>query len=314
MNILVTGGTGLLGGRISAYLKYNENYKIFIGVRQLDKNLYCNSNSEYVLMNWNSREQLEEVCKGIDLIIHCAGMNAKDCASNPSEAFLFNAVSTGFLLESAIKMKVKKIIYISTAHVYATHLKGIITEDTNPTNFHPYASSHKAAEDLIRYFSLQGKIEGVIVRLSNAYGFPVNKDVSCWTLLVNDLCKQAVISNKLTLRSNGMQRRDFVSIMDVCRAIEHIISIELQIEKNIINIGAGWSPTVWEMSLIIQERCKEVLGFEPELIRIQPGENEISEELEFNIKYLLSTGFQLGKNNIQEIDELLKFCKNNFIK
>ena len=104
----------------------------------------------------------------------------------------FNGVATKRLVEAASRAGVKKFIYLSTAHVYASPLVGTITEQTLPNNSHPYASSHLAGESAVLNADERGVIQGVVMRLSNAYGAPMHKGVNCWMLVVNDLCRQAV--------------------------------------------------------------------------------------------------------------------------
>ena len=62
-------------------------------------------------------------------------MNASDCLKDPVEALNLNAVATTKILQSAIKMGVKKFLYISSIHVYKDKLQGSISElDHQPTS------------------------------------------------------------------------------------------------------------------------------------------------------------------------------------
>ena len=133
-------------------------------------------------------------------------------AADRSEAALscaaFRAVA------ASVAAKVKTFIYLSTAHVYGHPLSGSITETTTPNNQHPYATSHLAGEKALLFASGGGEIDGIVLRLSNIYGVPTHKNVDCWMLLVNDLCKQVVTTQRLVLRSSGAQRRNFLTMND----------------------------------------------------------------------------------------------------
>ena len=63
-------------------------------------------------------------------MVHAAGMNSKDCVSDPQGAHLFNGFSTGQLVKAASQKSVEKFMYISTAHVYSDQLIGSIDENT----------------------------------------------------------------------------------------------------------------------------------------------------------------------------------------
>ena len=118
---------------------------------------------------------------------------------------------------------VPRFLYFSTAHVYGSSLEGTITEQTCPRNLHPYATSHLAGEQAVLEAAQRGAIRGVVFRLSNAFGAPVSSEVNCWMLLVNDLCRQAVTTGELALRTAGLQLRDFVTLEDVTRAVLHVL-------------------------------------------------------------------------------------------
>lgn len=263
-------------------------------------------------MDWSNLDSLYYATSGVDAVVHLAGMNAKDCVNNPAAALEVNAVATARLLQTAIRQKVKRFIYFSTAHVYGSPLSGKISEASCPLNLHPYAASHRAGEDVVLAAQQRGDIEGIVVRLSNAFGPPVNKNANCWMLLVNDLCRQAITKGKLTVHSSGMQKRDFVTLHNVERALLHLLNIsDEKIGDGIFNIGGAWVPRVIDMALLVQERCTKILGFTPEIISqdVKPGEE--NKKLEYQIDKLINSGFKLTGKPETEIDATLKFCKEN---
>jgi UDP-glucose 4-epimerase len=310
MKILITGGNGYLGGRLVQYLEKQNVHEVIVGTRQPKGKP---DSATTVQTIWDSPEKLQQICTGIDAVIHLAGMNAEDSTANPAAALECNAGATGKIINAAVKQGVKRFIYFSTAHIYKSPLVGLITEETLPTSLYPYATSHRAAEDIVRAAHLRGEIEGVVIRLSNAFGAPVNKEANCWMLLVNDLCKQAVTTGAMVLKSSGIQRRDFITITDVCRATEHLLKLPTSsTDKNIFNVGGNWSPTVWELACLIQQHCKRILAFEPTLERVEPAADVKTEDLNYNIDRLTQTGFTLSSNREEEIDRLLAFCNSSF--
>ena len=142
----------------------------------------------------------------------------------------------------------------------------------------------------------------------------MHKDVNCWMLLVNDLCRQAVLMRKLVLQTNGLQQRDFVCMTEVCRVVESLVVGDGGSTKlSIFNVGAGKSQSVLEMAYLIQQRCIQVLGFEPELHRKQNGVDEQHRTLTYRTDSLNSLGISSKRlDNIAEIDTLLRFCMSAF--
>jgi len=313
MRLLITGGFGYLGGRLAQFLASTSGHQILLGSRQQTEPPPWLPEAKVAHIRWNSPTGLAQICTSVDAVVHLAGMNAQDCAADPIAALEFNGLATARLLQAAIRQGVKRFIHLSTAHVYGSPLTGVITEETCPISTHPYATSHRAGEDVVRTAHQRGQIEGIVIRLSNAYGAPAHKDANCWMLLVNDLCRQAVTTQCMVLRSSGLQRRDFVPLSDACRAISYILDLPVQaLAKNIINVGGEWSPTVWEVACLIQERCALELGIRPTLTRIPPTIGETPADLEYRVHVLHQSGLQLGSDRVGDIDRLIQFCGASF--
>jgi UDP-glucose 4-epimerase len=308
MRVLISGGFGFVGGRLAQHL-HQAGHQVVLGSRTASSPPEWLREAEVVKMDWNDRDALAAVCAGGDVIIHAAGMNAQDSVVNPAEALAFNGVATARLLDAGSKARVKRFIYLSTAHVYGSPLEGTITEETCPRNLHPYATSHLAGESAVLYATQRKQIEGIVLRLSNAFGAPAHAEANCWMLLVNDLCRQAVTLRTMTLRSTGLQRRDFITLQDVSRVVAHMIDLpKSNIGDGLFNVGSGKSSRVIDMVELIQTRCTEVLGYTPGIVRPLPTENEQNSNLDYRIDKLLITGFSLNDNPVFEIDETLRMC------
>ena len=311
--VLVTGGFGYLGGRLAQFLDSQEGYEILLGSRWRPKLPGRLLKGKTVQTVWDSPKDLEKVCSGVDTIIHLAGMNAQDCNADFAMALEVNAVATARLVQAAVRQKVKRFIYLSTIHAYGNPLSGVISEKTFPLPFHPYALSHRAGEDVVQSFHQSGEIEGVVVRLSNAYGAPADKNANCWMLLINDLCRQAATSGNLKLNSSGMEWRDFISIHNVVRGIKHCIEIPSdKYDSSLFNLGGEASYRVIDLAELIVVRCEAVLGFKPQIGRPEPKSEEDYLKLYFQIDKLKETGFSLIDDITNEIDATLKFCHKNF--
>lgn len=300
-----------MGGRLSQFLMSHPGYEVQLGSRFRTESPYWLPEAKVVQIQWDSTNAIEKICAGVHAVVHLAGMNAQDCAINPLGALDVNGVATARLLDASVRQGVKRFIYLSTAHVYGSHLSGVITEETCPVSLHPYATSHRAGEDVVRYAHQYGAIEGVVVRLSNAYGAPAHKDANCWMLLVNDLCQQALATQHMMLRTSGLQRRDFITLTDVCGAIKHLL--ELPVKKlgdGLFNIGGAWSPTILEMTQRVAERIHVAIGQYPGISHMTEQKTVSPEPLSYVVKKLISTGFKLSShgNVDREIDALIQFC------
>ena len=313
MRVLITGGFGYIGGRLGQLLVEQGCDEVILAARKTAESPAWLPKVSVRSISWESDDSLAENCRGVDTVVHLAGMNAQECASKPAAALAFNGVGTARLLAAAERAKVKRFIYLSTAHVYAAPLRGIIDEQTCPMSLHPYATSHRAGEDVVRVAHRAGRIEGIVLRLSNAYGAPAHANVNCWMLLLNELCRQAVSTQRIMLRSSGLQRRDFIPLSDACAAIAHILHLPgARLGDGLFNIGGDWTPTVWEMACLVQDRCSVLLGYRPELTRPEPGAGESSEGLEYRWEPLRHSEFNPVFARELELDGLLLFCREHF--
>lgn len=304
--ILVTGGMGLVGGRVAQALAEQGN-EVLLGSRHVQAPPSWLATADVVAMDWLSKDSLISACNGVDAIVHLAAMNDAECLRDPVAALEVNGVNTARLLEAAKTTGVRRFIYFSTAHIYGSPLAGQIDEVTLPRCKHPYATSHRAAEDVV--LAASDKLSSIVLRLSNGFGRPAHAAVNSWMLLVNDLCRQAITQGSLTLRSSGLQRRDFVTLHDVGRAVSHMLNLpDTKVGDGIFNVGGGKSMQVIEMAEMIQSRCSALMGLTPEIIRPAPTPNENNPDLEYKIDKLLASGFALNGNVQEEIDGILTMC------
>ena len=312
--VLITGGLGYVGGRVAKYLSDNSNYKLRITTRQTAVQApNWLRNAEIIHVDLMSEKDIKTACAGVRCIVHLAALNEIESYTNPELALTVNGLGSLNLLRTAEKAGAERFIYFSTAHVYGSPLQGIITEETLPRPVHPYAITHRTAEDFVLAAHDRNALTGIVLRLSNGFGVPMRPDVDRWTLLVNDLCRQAITTRRLVLRSAGFQKRDFVTLLDVSRAVSHFLGLPVdQCDNGLFNLGGEYSLRIIDMAELIAKRCYEVLGFKPEIIRPEPLPHESSDMLEYSIEKLKSTGFALNKNASAEIDATLLFCQNEF--
>lgn len=304
--ILITGGRGYVGGRVVQWLRGHTPHIVRVGGRCSHKN---EGVENFIGMDWSSSDSLLDACADTDIVVHLAAMNEIECARDPIGALEVNGVATLRLLEAAKDAGVSQFLYLSTAHVYGTPLVGRIDEDTLARPRHPYASSHRAAEDAVLACHFFGDLDGMVLRLSNGYGAPATLKVDRWTLLVNDLCQQVVQNGVIVLNSYGSQRRDFIALSDVARGVSHVIDIDWRgFGEPVFNLGGAWAPTVYEMACLVAQRAESLLGVKPNISRPQRAVDVIDQPLDYRIDKLLGTGFTLTGSPQVEIDTTLQLC------
>ena len=314
--ILITGGLGYIGGRIADYLrKKKPNLEIFLTTRSKKRDFPHWAKGFTILqMNLLDEKSIHRCLKDSngDTIIHLAALNEIDSMKDPQSALEVNTKGTYQLLSVAHKKGVERFIYFSTFHVYGKTSDLIITEETPIKPFHPYAITHRAAEDFVRFFQHYYKMKTLIFRLSNGYGYPMHKDVNRWTLVFNDLCRQAVTTGRIILKSSGKQYRDFISLHDVARVVYHFLFV---VPDNwgdgLYNLGGNCNISILgvaqKISKIYSDKYKE------EKVKIEPkskGNNSAKiNRFTYSINKLIRTGFQLQGNMNAEIVKTMEICE-----
>ena len=314
MRVLITGGLGYIGGRLVNYLGQKAaDSEIFIAEHPQRKIPEWAKEYKIIPLDLLSGESIRECVKLAkpDCIIHLAAVNEIVSAKNPELADRVNRMGTEMLIESAHLNETKKFIYFSTFHVYGRAAKGVITEDIVPEPAHPYASSHLEAEKTVRAFS-EKNMDILVFRLSNSYGYPMDKYVDRWSLLVNDLCRQAVVTGEMILVSSGSQKRDFLSMNNVVEAVRYFIfDIPGQWGNGLYNLGSGTTISISDMAHKVQYVYNKKYGKTAKLIlgNSLNGSHENAADFTYSIDKLANTGYQMQEDSEKEIWKTMDICE-----
>jgi UDP-glucose 4-epimerase len=310
MKVLITGAFGLIGGRLAAHLSQVGN-EVYLGSRDIRDKPNWLTRGDVVQINWTDQGRLENVCQGMDVVIHCAGLNASECLSNPKKAIEINGMATGRLAVAAQKASVAKFFYMSTAHVYSSDLQGLITENNETANTHPYATSNILGEQAVMKRHSATGMQTFILRLSNSFGVPMDIDTNCWMLVLNDFCRQAASDRQLVIRSPSETSRNFITLTDVCLAIHHLISLRGKSKRpTICNLGDK-TRSLLDMASIISEIYESEKGISLPIVLLSK-DSKPNSHLDFQSIFFQRHNWQPKSNFKVELSELISYCETNF--
>jgi len=308
-NILIIGGLGYLGGRMTKYFS-DSGYSVLITTRRLEKNFPKNIplNTSVMQVDYKSDEQLNEAMKGIDTLIHLAGPDVHSNFEDPDILIKNHVDLTRQLCLGAQRNKVKHFMYFSTIHVYGNKLIGTVTEETKTLAIYPFAIAHLEAEKVVN--EPQKEIFTTIFRCSNTFGAPYFENKKCWKLVVNDFCKSAFQNGRLIINSSGLDYRDFIAIEDVVRAIHHLL--ELNSERgihDIYNLGSLNTVRIIDIARRIQKELKDSFDDDcPIETRNSSPESTKVDSFILSTKQIRQLGFTPAYGD-KEIRSLLEHCK-----
>jgi len=252
MKILITGGCGFIGSNFVH--TFHNKYDITV----LDALTYCGrrenlsgTKHEFIHGDIRNKKLVNSIMKkDIDTVIHFAASTHVDRSiENPMEFLSVDAFGTTILLEAARKHDINRFVMISTDEIYGSIEKGSFSEDDPFRPSSPYSVS-KASADLIcqAYYKTYG-LPIVIVRPSNNFGcmqFP-EKLIPRFTIL-------ALQDKKLPLFGNGLQRREWLYVLDCVDAIDLVMRKGKKGEA--YNIGGGKKnerTNLWIAKFILNE-------------------------------------------------------------
>ena len=135
--ILITGGLGFVGGRLSRRL--SDEHEVLVSSRNHTASEILRLHRNIKFVNHQDLLSAADFPASVDMVIHLAALNEMDSLKFPSEAIRVNVDETRAILEKSIAAHAGQFIYFSTAHIYGSPLSGNITEETIPVPIHPYA-------------------------------------------------------------------------------------------------------------------------------------------------------------------------------
>jgi len=307
--VLITGGLGCLGGGLAHHL-INAGYSVIIGSSRPNAQLPDRlKQCSLIYTDFDNPESLNKACSRTDSIIHLATVNAQQSEKDPEYAKRVNSIGTDRLIQAGIKNKVKYFLYFSTAHVYGSPLVGKIDESNQLRPVHPYAITHKLAEDFLLNATQQGMIKGNIIRLSNSIGLPLVTEANCWMLFINDACRQAIANRRIAIYANPNAERDFITMNSVYEIVEYFLSHYININQVIFNVGSGSSYTLLQMAELIANRCESLFGYSPQITYTKEKLTK-SSKLVYKVEKLTKEMKYITDNDLSPaIDEILRFCQ-----
>ena len=164
MRVLITGGTGFIGSRLSARLA--EAHEVHCLVRR--QPVAPTSGIHFCVHDLSTPLRPESLPQKVDAVIHLAQSKySKDFPDKAQDIYNINVASTFALLEYASGAGAKQFLYASTGGLYGIGNARFVENDhVQPSNF--YFSTKYSAELLVANYEMSYKT--VVVRPFFVYG------------------------------------------------------------------------------------------------------------------------------------------------
>ncbi len=223
---MITGGAGFIGANLIRFLLESETE---VEIVNLDKLTYSGNLGNltevmehprhcFVKGDIGDRKLLRELFAKhrIAGILNLAAESHVDRSIDDAAVFVqTNVLGTQALLAEAMAAKVERFLQVSTDEVYGSlGAEGKFSEDTPLSPNSPYSASKAGADLLVQACHHTYGLNTVITRCSNNYG-PYQFPEKMIPLMINN-ARQGL---PLPVYGDGMQVRDWIHVLDHCRAI-----------------------------------------------------------------------------------------------
>lgn len=271
--VLITGGSGYIGSRLSLYLSQKGFDIIPLCNSKIPDNRDWVQSMHLVLQgdlrNQATLNKIEAVRP--DSIIHLVSLDHNQSGINFQETLQVNVQSTWELLSLSSSIGIEKFIYFSTTQVYGTTSESVITEKSMIQPSNAYGLTHKMSEDLVSMYSRLSKLVTISLRLSNSYGESLFENEGSWSLVVNNLCRMAFFEKKIVLNSDGLGLKDFIHYSAITDVVHQLLLLK-EVNSGVYNLCSGNSITLLELAFEVQKIYSEIYGIE---LNIYKNKNQL---------------------------------------
>ena len=264
-NVLVTGGTGLIGRQVVNILC---DAGACVKIVSLDK-VNVNEQAEHVFGDLTNFELCKEVTQDMDYVFHLSGIkgSAKVSTNKLASHFVPTLMMNTNVLEASRINNAKKVVYTSSIGAYSN--TDIFREadyklDSMPMDFAGW--SKRMAELQIHAYNVQYNMENFsIVRPCNVYGPGDNFDPENAMVIPSLMCRIFNKENPLLVWGDGSAIRDFGYSRDVAEG--SILALYHGTKESFVNLGGGESYSIKELI----ETLNQVIDFDYEFDTSKPS-------------------------------------------
>jgi dTDP-glucose 4,6-dehydratase len=241
-NVVVTGGAGFIGSNFVRYaLQAHPDWRVvtldkltYAGRLENLKDVADNPRHTFVQGDVADPAVAGPLVRAADIVVHFAAETHVDRSLMSAGEFITTDVYGTFVLLEAARQApgLRRFIQISTDEVYGSVPEGSSreTDELRPRN--PYSASKAGADRLAYSYWATYGVPVVITRASNNYGpfqFPEKVIPLFMTNAIDDI--------PVPLYGDGLNERDWLHVLDHCRAVD--LLIEAGTPGEVYNVGGG---------------------------------------------------------------------------
>jgi len=280
--VLVTGGAGYIGANLCKVLLENDfEVRIFDDFSNGLESRMQGMDVEAKKGNILDRDALAAAVGGVDSVIHLAAKKSvEESVEEPLKYYENNFSGTLNLLAAMASAGVKKIVFSSTAVVYASRGLEALSENDKKEPLSPYAHSKLLSEEVLSLALQPEGISSISLRYFNVVGAGgaglgdnARDNLVPKTFAALRAKKSPEIYGDDYSTRDGTCIRDYVHVVDLAEShLMALKALDKQAMAQSFNVGSGSGYTVKEVMAQIQKSSE--IEFTPNLLQRRSGDPE----------------------------------------
>ena len=260
-NVLVTGGSGLIGQQVINLLAEAGACLRSVSLDHIS----VSSKAEHVVGDLADLAFCKEMARDMDYVFHLAGVQGtvQTSSSKLASHFVPTLMINTNVLEAARLTKVRKLVYSSSIGAYAEGSilrEGDYRVESMPMSFAGWAK--RMAELQIYSYKMQYGIDDfAIVRLSNIYGPGDNFNPDTAMVIPALMHRIFAGGDPLVVWGDGSVIRDFLYSRDAAEGI--VLALCHGTAGGFVNIGSGKGHSIRDVVDALQSFVKFNYVFDP---------------------------------------------------
>lgn len=247
--VWITGARGFIGRHLAARLSAGGDQVVGLGHGAFP------DAAEWGLSHWLngeiSAENLSQLLRTRsaepEIVYHLAGGSSVGAAlAAPREDFHRTVETTATLCEwLRLEAPTARLVAISSAAVYGAGHAGPIPEPAAGRPFSLYGHHKLMMEQVCRAYADGFGLPVAIARLFSVYGAGLEKQ-----LLWDACARLASGADVLELGGTGRERRDWIEVRDVVRALQLIGPLASE-QAPVLNVGTGCGTSIADVAALL---------------------------------------------------------------